>query len=456
MTIDEMISDAADRYGLNPDLLRRQFKQESGLNPNAVSPKGALGVAQVMPKTGKGMGYSEEDLKDPQKSIEAGAKYMSQMYKHVNKVNPSLSGSALDSAVLAAYNAGPTGAAKYLKSGDLTDLPDETRKYIGKIMVKNQATQSKSDPLVDDLVAAYNKTKSTPATQQPTSTSTTVDDLANAFIQSKKEKTTEQPQQQPESSLNGYMGALTRGMAPTATGATLGAVMGAPLGGVGAIPGGLAGAGAGLLTQVIGDPAVMAVNKLFGTDYQTPSESLNLLLDKLGVPRAETGGQQLVQAATSGLTSGGLAAPAAAQTIAKVGTSPVTKAVATQMAASPVVQAVSGATGSAASDLVRQEGGNEWAQMAAGLLGGFGGGVGAAKAGRVAQAAKAPVPVNPTVQAGEAANVPIMTSDVNPPNTFLGKQAQAVGERIPVIGTQAQRAAQQEARQAWCQPQGLR
>lgn len=92
MTIDEMITEAANKYGLDAGLLRRQFKQESGLNPDAVSPKGALGVAQVMPKTGKALGYSAEDLKDPAKNIDAGAKFMAQMYDHARKANPSLSG----------------------------------------------------------------------------------------------------------------------------------------------------------------------------------------------------------------------------------------------------------------------------------------------------------------------------------------------------------------------------
>lgn len=396
MTIDEMITEAANKYGLDAGLLRRQFKQESGLNPDAVSPKGALGVAQVMPKTGKALGYSEEDLKDPAKNIDAGAKFMAQMYEHARKANPSLSGKDLDAAALAAYNAGPSGALKYIKSGDTADLVNETRTYINKILSRKPATQEDSG--VSDIVAAFNKARAqgqdvqaaTATPVQAPAPANTVDSIANAFLQAKKEQPASAQQEAPQqSSLTGYTGAVTRGLAPTAAGATLGAIAGAPLAGVGAVPGALAGAGAGFLTQVVGDPAVMAVNKLFGTNYATPSESLNLLLDKLGVARPETGGQELAQAVTSGLASGGLGAPAAAQTIAKVATSPVTKAVATQMAANPAIQAISGGTGAAAADIVRQEGGNEWAQMAAGLLGGLGGGVGAAKAGRVVQATQA-------------------------------------------------------------------
>lgn len=48
---------------------------------------------------------------------------------------------------------------------------------------------------------------------------------------------------------------------------------------------------------------------------------------------------------------------------------------------------------------------------------------------------------------GERAKIPVMTSDVKPPTTFVGKSAQTLGERIPFAGTGGPRAAQQEARQ---------
>lgn len=51
-----------------------------------------------------------------------------------------------------------------------------------------------------------------------------------------------------------------------------------------------------------------------------------------------------------------------------------------------------------------------------------------------------------SVDAGDAANIPVMTSDVMPPQTFVGKSAQVAGERIPIIGSGAQRATQQTAR----------
>lgn len=50
------------------------------------------------------------------------------------------------------------------------------------------------------------------------------------------------------------------------------------------------------------------------------------------------------------------------------------------------------------------------------------------------------------VQAAKNANVPLMTSDISPPTTFVGKSAQTLGERIPLAGTGGARATQQEAR----------
>lgn len=58
------------------------------------------------------------------------------------------------------------------------------------------------------------------------------------------------------------------------------------------------------------------------------------------------------------------------------------------------------------------------------------------------------------VQAAKAANIPLMTSDVAQPKTFIGKSGQAIGERIPLAGTGGLRATQQEARKAAIQELG--
>lgn len=66
----------------------------------------------------------------------------------------------------------------------------------------------------------------------------------------------------------------------------------------------------------------------------------------------------------------------------------------------------------------------------------------------------APAAQSEIVQAAKSANIPLMTSDVAQPSTFMGKSAQAIGERIPLAGTGGARATQQEARQRAVQALG--
>jgi membrane-bound lytic murein transglycosylase F len=60
--------------------LRAQAVIESHLQPDAISPAGAIGVMQIMPGTGRDLGYTESDLKNPEKNIDAGIRYMKNMW----------------------------------------------------------------------------------------------------------------------------------------------------------------------------------------------------------------------------------------------------------------------------------------------------------------------------------------------------------------------------------------
>lgn len=78
-------------------------------------------------------------------------------------------------------------------------------------------------------------------------------------------------------------------------------------------------------------------------------------------------------------------------------------------------------------------------------------------AGRLVRAATgAPASESSIVKAATQANIPLMTSDVAQPSTFMGKSAQVIGERIPLAGTGGLRATQQEARQKAIQELGSR
>jgi cell wall-associated NlpC family hydrolase len=113
-----LVARAAQKYGVSPSLLAAQLQQESGFNPNAKSPAGALGIAQFMPGTAKGFGI---DPMNPAQAIDAQAKYMHNLLSKY-KGNTKLA--------LAAYNAGSGNVDKY------HGIPPfaETQRYVKAIL----------------------------------------------------------------------------------------------------------------------------------------------------------------------------------------------------------------------------------------------------------------------------------------------------------------------------------
>ena len=107
----------AQRNGINPDLFLRLIQTESRFKPNAVSPMGAQGLAQLMPGTAADLGV---DPADPLQNLEGGARYLRQQLDTFK--DPKLA--------LAAYNAGPGNVRKY---GGIPPFP-ETQAYVAKIM----------------------------------------------------------------------------------------------------------------------------------------------------------------------------------------------------------------------------------------------------------------------------------------------------------------------------------
>lgn len=100
--LQEAVDRIADRHGLSPELLHSVIKVESNYNPYAVSPKGALGIMQLIPETARRFGVS--DVFNPMENIEGGAAYLEYLMAlfHGNSV-----------LALAAYNAGENAVAKY-------------------------------------------------------------------------------------------------------------------------------------------------------------------------------------------------------------------------------------------------------------------------------------------------------------------------------------------------------
>lgn len=117
-TLDSLINDAAKDQGLQPELLRSVIREESGFHPCAVSPKGAIGLTQLMPATAAGLGV--KDPFDPKQSVDGGAKFLKQMLNLFNDLPTALG----------AYNAGP---GRVLEAGGVPDIP-ETRDYVQRIL----------------------------------------------------------------------------------------------------------------------------------------------------------------------------------------------------------------------------------------------------------------------------------------------------------------------------------
>jgi soluble lytic murein transglycosylase-like protein len=116
--IEKIVKEAAERHQVDPALVRAVIQTESAWNPQAVSPKGAQGLMQLMPATADQHGVN--DAFDPRQNVNAGV-------RHLRMLLEKYSGD-LDLA-LAAYNAGE-GAVR--RAGGVPNYA-ETRTYVQKV-----------------------------------------------------------------------------------------------------------------------------------------------------------------------------------------------------------------------------------------------------------------------------------------------------------------------------------
>ena len=121
MAFSPIIDEAAHVAQVDSALLMAVIDVESGGNPQAVSPKGATGLMQLMPGTGERHGAS--NLFDPRQNIAAGARYLGELKRQFGELP----------LALAAYNAGEGAVQKY--GGQIPPYA-ETMNYVPKVIAR--------------------------------------------------------------------------------------------------------------------------------------------------------------------------------------------------------------------------------------------------------------------------------------------------------------------------------
>jgi soluble lytic murein transglycosylase-like protein len=137
LTPHELITRAAERAGLPPEFVHSVARAESGYHPNAISPKGAIGLMQLMPGTAAGLNV---DPYDPAQNAEGGAMYLRDLLlKYENDPHQV-------SKAVAAYNAGPAAVDRY------KGIPPyrETIQYVNRVLKQYEKEQQKKKTTSSD------------------------------------------------------------------------------------------------------------------------------------------------------------------------------------------------------------------------------------------------------------------------------------------------------------------
>jgi soluble lytic murein transglycosylase-like protein len=132
----ELIEQAAVKHGLRPEFVASVALAESAYRTDAISPKGAVGLMQLMPGTAQELGV---DPRDPAQNAEAGARYLKQLLlRYAGSPDPVR-------LALAAYSAGPAAVDKY------RNIPPyrETQQYVERVLRRYLADLKASGQIHD-------------------------------------------------------------------------------------------------------------------------------------------------------------------------------------------------------------------------------------------------------------------------------------------------------------------
>ena len=126
-TPTQLVERAAEKHGLPADFVKLVARAESAFNPKALSPKGAIGLMQLMPQTAAALNV---DPHDAEQNAEAGARLLKDLLLQYQNQPDQLR------RALAAYNAGPAAVARY------NGVPPfrETQNYVDKIVGQYKRT----------------------------------------------------------------------------------------------------------------------------------------------------------------------------------------------------------------------------------------------------------------------------------------------------------------------------
>jgi len=131
LTPQELVTQAAVHAGLPPAIVHSVARAESSYRQDAVSPKGAIGLMQLMPGTAAAL---NADPKDPAQNAEAGARYLRDLLQKYENDPHQVS------KAVAAYNAGPAAVDKY----DGIPPYAETIQYVNRVLKQYEKEQAAS------------------------------------------------------------------------------------------------------------------------------------------------------------------------------------------------------------------------------------------------------------------------------------------------------------------------